>query len=397
LATPTLSPSKQPLSAVALGARAVAFADIPRPTWDRLLAQTHEPTPFSRWTFHRAWWDAYGDTAHEQSLVCVPEGAATIDWSAVRAIVPLMHRHEVEPDDVECRTSVRPHEPTGTRVPGEAKAVFFGASYHADYATVLADPADLPATATATAHALAQPPDPAHGATEWDVVDLRRLRPTDPALAALESALSAQIGWRVVRELEDVCPVVTSPSGEWDAYLATLAKKARHEIRRKLRRAAAVGDLTIEIGPPTIAAIDAFIALHRMRFGDDGLFPDNPGGERSRRFIHRLAELERSEPDGGQLHVALVRCGKRLVFAAMAFDDGATIFLYNAGMDPSAANVSPGVTGTALYFQDRLAAGRRRFDFLRGNESYKYEWGAVDEPIERLLVTRRSPLGASAA
>jgi len=83
-----------------------------------------------------------------------------------------------------------------------------------------------------------------------------------------------------------------------------------------------------------------------------------------------------------------VRCGKRLVFAAMAFDDGATIFLYNAGMDPSAANVSPGVTGTALYFQDRLAAGRRRFDFLRGNESYKYEWGAVDEPIERLLVTR---------
>jgi len=125
-----------------------------------------------------------------------------------------------------------------------------------------------------------------------------------------------------------------------------------------------------------------------MRFGDDGLFPNNPGGERSRRFVHRLAELERNESDGGQLHVALVRCGKRLVFAAMAFDDGATIFLYNAGMDPSAANVSPGVTGTALYFQDRLAAGRRRFDFLRGNESYKYEWGAVDEPIERLLVTR---------
>ncbi len=317
----------------------------------------------------------------------------------MRAIVPLMHRHEVEPDDVECRTSVRPHEPTGTPVPGEAKAVFFGASYHADYASVLADPSDLSPVAAAVAEALARPPDPAHGGTPWDVVDLRRLRPTDPALGALEDALraTAASAWLVTREQEDVCPVVTSPSGEWDAYLATLAKKARHEIRRKLRRAAAVGDLTIEIGPPTIAAIDAFIALHRMRFGDDGLFPDNPGGERSRRFIHRLAELERAEPDGGQLHVALVRCGKRLVFAAMAFDDGATIFLYNAGMDPSAANVSPGVTGTALYLQDRLAAGRRRFDFLRGNEPYKYEWGAVDEPIERLLVTRRSPLGASAA
>jgi hypothetical protein len=372
-----------------LEARPVAFADIPRTTWDRLIARTHSPTPFSRWTFHRAWWDSYGETAHEQYMVCVPTGSpAQTDWSAVRAIVPLMHRHEVEPEDAECRTSVRPHEDIGTLVPGEAKGIFFGASYHADYASVLADPADLPAAALATTHALAGPPDTAHGDTPWDVVDLRRLRPTDPALAALQAALEAQPGWRVVRELEDVCPVVTSPSGDWDEYLATLDKKARHEIRRKIRRAEAVGTLTIEIEAPTTAAIDAFIALHRMRFGEDGLCPNNPGGERSRRFVHRLAELERNESGGGQLHVALVRCGTRLIWAALAFDDGATVFLYNAGMDPSEREASPGVSGTALYFQNRLAAGRRRFDYLRGNESYKYEWGAVDEPIERLLVTR---------
>ena len=30
----------------------------------------------------------------------------------------------------------------------------------------------------------------------------------------------------------------------------------------------------------------------------------------------------------------------------------------------------------------------RAFDFLRGNEPYKYEWGSVDEPIQRLLVRR---------
>ena len=27
-------------------------------------------------------------------------------------------------------------------------------------------------------------------------------------------------------------------------------------------------------------------------------------------------------------------------------------------------------------------------DFLRGDEPYKYEWGAVDEPIQRVLVRR---------
>jgi CelD/BcsL family acetyltransferase involved in cellulose biosynthesis len=355
-----------------------------------LLLLTPSATPFARWNFHRAWWDAYGSMAHEQYLVCVPEGMAGTDFEQVRAIVPLMHRHEVEPEDEANRTILRAHAAPHTPVRSEAKAVFFGASYHADYATILARPADLPAVADAVARALAEPSDPIAGDKAWDVVDLRRLRSEDPALEALQHALHANLGLRVIREPEDVCPVVTAPSGDWDEYLATLDKKARHEIRRKLRRAAAVGTVTIEITAPGAEAIDAFIDLHRARFGETGLYPMGPGGDRSRRFIHRLAELERAETDGGQLHVGVVRCGQRLVFAALAFDDGTTCYLYNSGMDPDAAEASPGVTGTAEYIRDRLAAGRRRFDFLRGSEPYKYEWGARDEPIERLLVVRHA-------
>lgn len=386
----TLSPSNQAVTGAALEARPVAFADIPRACWDGLLARTWSPTPFSRWTFHRAWWDAYGETAHEQYLVVVPADMdATLDWERAVAIVPLMHRHEVEPADAAEHTTLRPHDPTCSTVPGDAKAIFFGASYHADYASILAAPADLPAVAAALADALAGPPDPEHGAKDWDVVDLRRLRPTDPALPALAAALGDSThGWKVAREQEDVCPVITAPSADWDAYLATLDKKDRHEIRRKLRRAQSVGEMTIEISAPTDEAIDAFIELHTARFGEQGLFPNNPGGERSRRFVKRLAELERNDPQR-QLQVGLVRCADRLVFAMVAFDDGKTCFLYNAGIEPGAREVSPGITGAALYFQDRLAAGRRRFDFLRGAEPYKYEWGAVDEPIERLLVTRQ--------
>ena len=80
--------------------------------------------------------------------------------------------------------------------------------------------------------------------------------------------------------------------------------------------------------------------------------------------------------------------GDRVVFAAAGFDDGRTCYFYNAGMDPAARDLSPGVTGAAAYLADRLAAGRTRFDFLRGNEPYKYEWGAVDERIDRIIVVR---------
>jgi Acetyltransferase (GNAT) domain len=379
----------------ALQARPVRFADIPRSCWDRLLALTPSATPFTRWTFHSAWWDAYGDSAHEQYLVVVPEDSTTdrVDWELARAIVPLMHRHEVEPQDLANRTVLRErdHGSSCRTVPPDAKAVFFGASYHADYATILAASVDLPAVAAAVADSFNQPPDPDHGNQAWDAVDLRRLRFDDPALPALQAALeAADPTWEVTREPEDVCPVISAPSGDWDEYLATLDKKDRHEIRRKVRRAAVIGDLRIDISAPTEQAIDEFIDLHTRRFGEDGLFPTGAGGDRSRRFVHRLAELERDSTDG-QLHVGLVHCGARLVWAMLAFDDGWTCYLYNAGMDPDARDVSPGITGTALYFEDRLSAGRRRFDFLRGDEPYKYEWGAKDEPIERLLVLREEP------
>ena len=355
--------------------------------WDRLLAVTSAATPFARWTFHRAWWDAYGSTAHDQYLsLCAPRS------DEVRAIVPLMHRHEVEPEDAPTRTVIRAHSPRCQVVDGEARGVMFGASYHADYATVLSADSDLDGVALSIAQGLTGSVGRLDGNPPWDVVDLRRLRGVDPALPALEAAFThvgREHAWRVVREQEDVCPVVTVRGDTWDEYLATLDKRARHEIRRKLRRAAAVGELTIEVVPPSTEVIDEFVRLHNLRFGQQGLFPDNEGGARSRRFIHRLAELERSEPYGGVMHVALVRCGSRLIFAGVGFDDGQTTYLYNAGIDPQASRASPGITGAALLIQERIAAGIRRFDFLRGQERYKYEWGAVDEPIFRLLVARR--------
>lgn len=375
-----------------LRARRTAFEDIPRAAWDRLLAATARPTPFSRWTTHRAWWDAYRATAHEQYLVCTVDGTPVgPDGAGIVGIAPLMHRHEVEPQDAAAFTPLRRHGADGTTVPPNAVAIFMAASYHADYATILCHPDDLGRVSAAIVASIAAL-DPA---TEgWDVVDLRRLRGDDPALPALADAfrsLATVQGWQVAVEQEDVCPVVALPEGDWEAYLATLDKKARHEIRRKVRRAEAVGPVMFRQVPLTRSGIDSFIELHQARWGADGLFPATEGGERSRRFMHRLTELEAAEGARAQLQLGQVFVGDRLVFAGVGFDDGTTCYFYNAGADPDARDLSPGVTGTAAYIRDRMEAGRRRFDFLRGDEPYKYEWGAVDEPVWRILVVRSGP------
>ncbi len=373
-----------------LVARRQAFDSIASETWDGLAARNPWATPFSSWAFQRAWWDAYGANAHDQTMVVI-DPAAGPDAGPI-GIVPLMHRHEVEPSDAIDHTTMRHGSGLEiTAVPATAKAVFFGASYHADYATILAAPADLERVAEAVAVALAETPAPDddHPAP-WDVVDLRRLRCGDPSAEALLAAferLQGVEGWTVGLEREDVCPVATIPEDavDLDGFLATLGKKERHEIRRKVRRAEAVGLVELMPSPDPLTDLDAFIDLHQRRWGDAGLFPPTPGGDASRLFIRRL--FEGFGPDG-PVRLCFLTVGGRRIGAGITFEYGETIGYYNAGVDPDARDLSPGVVLIAKYLERAIATGCRRLDFLRGDEPYKYEWGAVDRPIQRLLVRR---------
>jgi len=359
------------------------FDSIPRSTWDRLAALNPWATPFSTWAFHRAWWDAYRDNAHDQTLVvCRADGATD---AAPIAIVPLMHRHEVEPSDALTHTTMRHGSDRGlTPVPPTAKAIFFGASYHADYATILTDPVDLPSAAAAVAAYLA-----GRDSGDWDVVDLRRLRCADPAgdaLAAALGSLEMARGWTLNVDREDVCPVTTFPEdADLDGFLATLGKKERHEIRRKVRRAEAIGELRLVDSADPAADLGAFVDLHQKRWGADGLFPPTAGGAQSRNFVRRLFELFGAS---GPIGLTFLSVGSRRIASGIHFETTDGLLYYNAGLDPDARDLSPGVLMIHAYVRRALDRGIPRLDFLRGDEPYKYEWGAVDEPIQRLLLRR---------
>src|SRR5205823_14747458 len=62
---------------------------------------------------------------------------------------------------------------------------------------------------------------------------------------------------------------------------------------------------------------------------------------------------------------------------------------YLSGFDPSRSQMSPGMLVMGHAIEHASAEGAACFDFLRGDESYKYGWGAVDRSKTSRHLSRR--------
>ena len=61
--------------------------------------------------------------------------------------------------------------------------------------------------------------------------------------------------------------------------------------------------------------------------------------------------------------------------------------VYNSGFHPARAALAPGLVLLAHLVRDAIGRGKRRFDFLRGEERYKYEFGPSPEDVYAVRVT----------
>jgi len=85
----------------------------------------------------------------------------------------------------------------------------------------------------------------------------------------------------------------------------------------------------------------------------------------------------------GSLRLYVLKLEGRIiaVYYGFLYRDRACYYL--GGFDSDFANLSPGKLLLAHAIEQAVREGAREFDFLRGQESYKYEWGAVDKPAYR--------------
>jgi CelD/BcsL family acetyltransferase involved in cellulose biosynthesis len=194
--------------------------------------------------------------------------------------------------------------------------------------------------------------------------------------------LAEERGYQTLVEVEDVCPIIPLPA-TWDDYLMALPKKQRHEIRRKLRRAEGAADThfyTVDKLGDLETEMQAFVDLHQMSTPEKDQFMD----PQMQGFFFDVAGVLQERD---WLQLAFVEMDGQKAATLLNFDYGDSILVYNSGYNPSQfSSLSPGIIVTARCIELAISLGRSAFDFLRGDEVYKYRFGGQDTEVRRLVI-----------
>lgn len=313
-------------------------------TWNGLLARSATDVPFLTWQWQTTWWEAFG--------------ASPLHLFAVRAedgdLVGLLPLYGIEGGS---RTVLR----------------LVGGVDVSDYLDLIAVREREEEVWKALLQTLLD--------LRWDLLDLHGLPEASPTLGLLPG-LARAWGLDCEVEQEERCPVVELPES-WETYLVGLRAKDRHELRRKLRR---LEERRVRVSavtaPAAVAAVmDTFLGLHRKSKTGKARFMD----VRMEGFFRAVAvALARA----GWLQLWILWVEERPAASLLCLDYGGSVALYNSGFDPETGRLSPGVALIACSIQDAIARGRRRYDFLRGEEPYKYGFGAVPAGVFTLRLRR---------
>jgi CelD/BcsL family acetyltransferase involved in cellulose biosynthesis len=76
------------------------------------------------------------------------------------------------------------------------------------------------------------------------------------------------------------------------------------------------------------------------------------------------------------------------VSSALGFAYNTRLYLYNSGYNPAYAANSVGIAAVGLLLRDCATEGLEIFDFLQGDEPYKYTLGARDRVVYRVLSSK---------
>jgi CelD/BcsL family acetyltransferase involved in cellulose biosynthesis len=323
------------------------------PAWNELVAAGVTNVPFLRYEYLSIWWSGLGGGEWQNGELAVVTASEN---ERLIGIAPLF---------------------LTTNREGESALMFLGSIEISDYLDLVVRPESLPLFVSGLLNWLAQTTPPA-----WSVLDWYNLPDSSPTLLVLK-AESVKRGWTYAQEIYQPTPYIPLP-GNFEAYLNSLDKKQRHEVRRKMRRAQESGRgvrwYIVDDESALEAGMDAFMALMAHDPQKDAFLTASMRAQ--------MKALAQAAFRDGYLQLAFLEVDGEKACVYFNFDYANRIWVYNSGLNRKFMDISPGWVLLGYLLEWANTNRRTEFDFMRGNEEYKYRFGAVDRQVMRVRVSR---------
>lgn len=327
------------------------FSELNAQEWNDLLKESVCDTPFLRHEYQRGWWEHRGGGEWQNAQLVL---VSAREDERLMGIAPLF---------------IAEYE-------GKPTLLLNGSIEISDYLDLIVRMGDHSRFITGLLDFLAS-----SLADSWYAVDWYNLPDSSPTLAAFK-AESEKRGWTHLEEMYRPTPRIAL-NGDFDEYLSRVEKKQRHEIRRKMRRAIeserGVRWFISDMADPE-AEIDSFLKLMEQDQGKASFLRDPMRAQ--------MRDVIRTAHENGWLWLAFLEADGQRIAAALNFDYENKLWGYNAGVNRDFMDLSPGWVLLGFVLEWCCQNGRYEFDFMRGDEDYKYRFGGVNRYVMRTKLTR---------
>ncbi len=327
------------------------FSDFSATEWNALVGQSIADTPFSRYEYLSEWWQTLG--GGEWRVDGRPPLLVLVSARENDQLIGIAPLFIAEYD-------------------GQQALMLVGSIEISDYLDLIVREQDLPRFLSGLFDFLV-----ASSPLQWSAIDWYNIPDSSPTLSALK-AESEKRGWIHHEEIYRPTPRIPLNSS-FEEYLSRIDKKQRHEIRRKMRRAAE-SDLNVRF---VIIDKDADIDSEINTFFQLMIQDPNKANFLTHPMREQMTVTIRTAFEQGYLWLAFLEVGGTKVAASLNFDYKNKLWGYNSGVSREHMELSPGWVLLAHTIQWCCENGRYEFDFMRGDEEYKYRFGGVNRYVMR--------------
>jgi CelD/BcsL family acetyltransferase involved in cellulose biosynthesis len=220
-------------------------------------------------------------------------------------------------------------------------------------------------------------------------IDFRYADPADPFLAHLRAS-----GRRLIERTVSEQPWVDTSSGDFDAYLAGLARKHRKEAGRLRRKLEAAGELSFELADGLDGRLEELL-VEGFAIEGSGWKTENGTAINSLKDAQTFyRRLSRWAAERGYLRLAFLRLDGRALAFDLCLEAGGSFYALKGGFDVEFRSLGPGVVLTYESIRRAFESeALHAYEFLGTSDEYKLQWTSATRPRVRFQVFSRSPLG----